>query len=215
MKSLIIKDLYNISHNAKSMFLMLLVMAVIAIPIYGAESYIIISGVLSSMMIVTTFNFDDNSKWTTYALIMPLSRKDIVISKFIVLFFFCIAGVACGFVIGIIGGLITQKLTFDLTSIAILFFMCLVSLVISEILGSISIPLVFKYGAEKGRMLLLISVIIPAGIGFLLYKLIQLLGIAITDQFIFILICVSPLIALLWNYIMFKISYFVFSRQEM
>ena len=78
MKSLILKDLYNIGHNAKSMLLILLVFAVGLIMSSGVESYIISAGVLCSMMIVTTFTFDDNCKWSKYALIMPVCKKDIV-----------------------------------------------------------------------------------------------------------------------------------------
>lgn len=63
MRSLILKDLYNIGHNAKSMLFMLGVLAVVLIPTSGASAYIIVSAILCSMMIVTTFTFDDNSSW--------------------------------------------------------------------------------------------------------------------------------------------------------
>ena len=74
MRSLILKDLYNIGHNAKSMLFMLAVLAVVLIPTSGAPAYIIVSAILCSMMIVTTFTFDDNSKWTRYAMIMPFQK---------------------------------------------------------------------------------------------------------------------------------------------
>jgi ABC-2 type transport system permease protein len=85
MKSLIIKDFYNIGHNAKSMIFILLVLSFGLIPSSGTEGYIIMSGILCSMMIITTFSFDDQSKWLKYAMVMPVTKKDIVISKFIVL----------------------------------------------------------------------------------------------------------------------------------
>ena len=46
MKSLILKDLLNIGHNAKSMFFMLLVFACITIPQGGVETCIVASGIL-------------------------------------------------------------------------------------------------------------------------------------------------------------------------
>ena len=46
MRSLILKDLYNIGHNAKSMLFMLAVLAVVLIPTSGAPSYIIVSAIL-------------------------------------------------------------------------------------------------------------------------------------------------------------------------
>lgn len=56
MKSLILKDLYNIGHNTKSMLFILLVFAVAFIPTSGVGTYIFICGILCSMMIVTTFS---------------------------------------------------------------------------------------------------------------------------------------------------------------
>ncbi|MGM1049297.1 MAG: ABC-2 transporter permease [Bacillota bacterium] len=214
MKSLVLKDLFNIGHNAKSMFLMLLVFAFVLVPLAGLESYIIASGILCSMMIVTTFVFDDNSKWTKYAMIMPFSKKELVASKFIVLLIFSAIGVVVGLILGTIGGVITHKIAFNAESITTLLFMTLAGLVIAEIFGSMSIPLVFKFGAERGRMLLLVSFLVPAAICFGIYQVLVVLGVSLTDQLIFILICCSPLIALIWNYVMYRISYNIFSHQD-
>lgn len=64
-------------------------------------------------------------------------------------------------------------------------------------------------------MLLLVSFLVPAAICFGVYQVLTLLGVALTDQLILILLCCSPLIALLWNYVMYKISYNIFSHQEL
>ena len=61
MKSLVLKDLFNIGHNAKSMLFILVVFAVALIPFSGVEGYIFVCAILCSMMIVTTFSFDDSS----------------------------------------------------------------------------------------------------------------------------------------------------------
>ena len=149
MKSLVLKDLLNIGHNAKSMLFILLVFAIALIPFSGVEGYIFVCAILCSMMIVTTFSFDDNSKWTRYAMIMPVSKKELVGGKFIVLAIFCAVGSLFGLVVGSIGGLITNKITLDLIGIGELLFLTLISWVIALIFGSMSIPLVFKFGAEK------------------------------------------------------------------
>lgn len=166
MKSLVLKDLFNIGHNAKSMLFILVVFAVALIPFSGVEGYIFVCAILCSMMIVTTFSFDDSSKWTRYAMIMPVSKKELVAGKFMVLAIFCAIGSLFGLIIGFIGGLITHKIVLDIVGIGELLFLTLVAWVISLIFGSMSIPLVFKFGAEKGRVLLLVSFLIPAGICF-------------------------------------------------
>lgn len=213
MKSLVLKDLYNIGHNTKSMFFMLLVFAFIFIPFNGPEAYIVTSGILCSMMIITTFSFDEKSKWMKYAMVTPVSKKDLVASKFIVLMIFSAIGVVSGVVIGFVGGIIVHKIDYD--NIFSLPFVALISLIIVEILGSISIPLLFKFGAEKARMLSLISFIIPVVICFGFYSLLIFLGFSFTNNFIFILMCCSPLIGLFWNLIMYKISYAILSKKEL
>ena len=192
MKSLVLKDLFNIGHNAKSMLFILVVFAVALIPFSGVEGYIFVCAILCSMMIVTTFSFDDSSKWTRYAMIMPVSKKELVAGKFMVLAIFCAIGSLFGLIIGFLG-----------------------AWVISLIFGSMSIPLVFKFGAEKGRVLLLVSFLIPAGICFGIYQLLTMLGVALTDQIVFILLCCSPLLALAWCYVMYQISYRIFVKQEL
>ena len=215
MKSLILKDLFNIGHNAKSMLFILVVFAVALIPFSGVEGYIFVCAILCSMMIVTTFSFDDNSKWTRYAMIMPVSKKELVVGKFVVLAIFCAVGSLFGLVIGSIGGFAMRKITFDFAGIGELLFLALAAWVISLIFGSMSIPLVFKFGAEKGRVLLLVSFLILAGICFGIYQLLAMLGVELTDKLVFILLCCSPILALAWCYVMYQISYRIFSRQEL
>lgn len=213
MKSLVIKDLYNIGHNAKSMLFILLVLAFIMIPFGGVYAYIIMSGILCSMMVTTTFSFDDNSKWMKYAMVMPVTKKDIVIGKFVVLLIFSAIGAVSGLVIGSIGGIILHKVSFG--DILTLLLVGVTSLAIAVIIGSMSIPLLFKFGAEKARMLMFISCIVPAAIGFGIYEILTLFDILFTDYSIFIVICCSPLIALAWGLIMYKISYVIFSNKEL
>jgi ABC-2 type transport system permease protein len=216
MKSLIIKDLYNIGHNAKSMIFILLVLSFGLIPSSGTEGYIIMSGILCSMMIITTFSFDDQSKWLKYAMVMPVTKKDIVISKFIVLLIFSAIGAVTGLVIGAIGGTILHKGVFSsVNGMLSLLYTGALSLVISVFAGSMSIPLLLKFGAEKARILMLVSCLIPASIFFGIYKLFTLLGVSFTDQIIFILLCCSPFLALAWNFLMYKISYALFARKEL
>lgn len=134
MKSLVLKDLFNIGHNAKSMLFILVVFAVALIPFSGVEGYIFVCAILCSMMIVTTFSFDDSSKWTRYAMIMPVSKKELVAGKFMVLAIFCAIGSLLGLIIGFIGGLITHKIALDVAGIGELLFLTLVAWVISLIL---------------------------------------------------------------------------------
>jgi ABC-2 type transport system permease protein len=216
MKSLVLKDLYNIGHNAKTMVLILLVVAACMIPFYGVSSYMITSGILCSMMIITTFSFDDNCKWMKYAMVTPVIKKDMVTGKFIVLLIFSAIGAVNGLIIGLIGGIIAHKVHFyNISSVLTLLLISMVSFVIAEVFGSMSIPLLFRFGAEKARMFSFVSCIVPAGICFGIYEILTLFGVSFTDWVINILLCSSPLFALGWNLVMYRISYAVFAKKEL
>ena len=198
MRSLILKDLYNIGHNAKSMLFMLAVLAVVLIPTSGAPAYIIVSAILCSMMIV-----------------MPLSKKNLVAGKYVVMAIFCVIGSLFGLIVSMIAGLALRKMTFDIEGIIELLVLALVALALSLVSGSMSIPLVFKFGAEKARVLLVVSIFVPLAVCFGLYQVLVLLGIELTEQLIFILLCCSPVFALVWCYLMYCICCRIFEKQEL
>ena len=216
MKGLILKDLYNISHNAKSMFFILLFFAVVFLPSSGTQGYMFTCTLLCTMMIVTTFTFDEFSNWTPYALIMPVSRENLVAGKYIVLVIFSAAGTLFGLLAGLIGTRIAgnfvsvsgpaDNLPLGLTAIA--------SLAVSTICGGMSIPLTFRFGPEKGRLLVLVSFFIPSIICYIVYRLLLILGIVLTDELIVLFLYCSPLLALVWNFAMYRISCAILSKKE-
>lgn len=214
MKSLILKDLYNIGHNVKSM-LFLLIVFVALIPSSGIVGYIFACTFLCGTIVVTTFSFDDHSKWTRYAMITPISRKDLVVGKFIVLAIFCVIGSLIGLAIGGIGELILKQDAFGSEGIGELLFSAFAAFLLALSFGSVSIPLIFKFGAENGRLLLLASFLIPAAVCFGIYQLFVLLGLTVTRNLILALLCCSPLIVFLWCYGMYRISYRIFAKQEL
>lgn len=215
MKSLILKDLYNIIHNGKSMLFILVVFAFIILPISDVYEYIFVCAILCSTMILTTFTFDDSSNWNRYAMITPISKKDLVAGKFVVLFLFCTVGTVIGLLFGAAGGMIMNKVMPTSEGWSELLFLALIALAASVVLGSMSIPLVLRFGAEKGRLLLLVSFFVPVVICYSIYRLLSLSGIDMSDMLVFVLLCCSPVFALLWSYIMYKISCVIFERKEL
>ena len=215
MKSLILKDLYNVIHNAKSMLFMLLVFAFIFIPLYGGESYLVTCGIICSMMVITTFSFDERSKWMRYVLITPVTKRDIVVSKFLTLFLLSFLGIATALVLSFFSFLFLHHSSSDiLSSIIQLLFASLISLSLSMTVGGISIPLLFQFGVEKARLLSLVSVLIPAAAIYGTYQLLHFFQIPFTDHTVFLLLCICPFAAVIWDLVMYKISLMIFLRKE-
>lgn len=216
MKSLILKDLYNIGHNARAMLFMLIIFAAFFVPTSGIETYIITSAILCSMMIITTFSFDENSHWIKYAMVTPVTRRDVVAGKFAVLIIFSAIGAFGGIIIGLIAKIITDIFApKEAVNIGVLALVAVAALLIAAIFGSISIPLLFQYGAEKARTLSIISFLLPVAIFYFAYRILAAMGMSITDKTILILLCCSPVIAIVWCLIMYKISFKIFSGKEL
>ncbi len=215
MKSLILKDLYNIGHNSKSMLFMLIVFWFLFVSSNGPTTYIIMCCVLCSMMVVTTFAFDEKAQWTAYAIIMPISKKQIVKSKFIVLLIFTLIGALFGFIFGGIGGIVFQKLDYkSLEDWLTLTASSGVGLVISFLFGSIVIPLIYKFGAEKARVLSMVAFALPIMIFAGLYQLLMMAGVVFNSTIIDIGLIASPVVVLIWSILMYRISYKIFSHKE-
>lgn len=120
MKSLILKDLYNIGHNTKSMLFILAVFAVAFIPTSGVGAYFHLRH-LMQYDDRNHFSFDDNSKWARYAMIMPISKR---FSDWKVYCFsnLCAIGSVFGLAVGLVGGGIAGKITFSPAAIVELLF---------------------------------------------------------------------------------------------
>lgn len=213
MVALILKDIYNLKKYILSMCLMVFVVGLISQNSSSVQSVIPMGGIIFGMMIFTTFSFDDMSNWTKYALVTPVTKKDIVKAKFIVLLILSFIGIIYGLLVTLfIDFFITKSLTLE--NIGIYLIITLLSFSISEIFGSVAMPLVYKFGAEKARNLLLLSYLIPVGVGFAILKIIEFLKITISIKMIVITLFSSPIIALIWSLIMYLISYYLFKKQD-
>ncbi len=216
MKSLIIKDLYNISHNSKSLIMMLLFFAVLFIPTQGISAYVVTSGLLCSIMIVTTFAFDETCNWTKYALITPVTRRDLVLGKFAVLSLFCCFGILNGVVIGGIGGYILSFFRDSVSLNPVEFLLSAVTgICISMLQGSTNVLLLYRFGTEKARIMSLLSFILPTGILAGLYKLLLLSNIAGEQPSFGILASLFVLLTVIWVFFMYRLSYNTFLKQEL
>lgn len=112
--------------------------------------------------------YDEKAKWDRYALTMPVSRADLVLSKYALSI---IAGVFSGIVFLIVAFINGEPLA-DVTMRAVVYF-C-----IGTLITSVTMPIIFKLGTERGRIACMAVYIIPfAGI-----LLLSKMGVKITTQ---------------------------------
>ena len=135
MKALLLKDSYVL---LKQMKLFLVLMAVFAaVP---SSSLVSFAFIYSAMLPYTALAFDERAKWDTLATMMPYTSFDIVASKY-VLGNLCTGGI---FLVAMAGRLVTWRAK----EIPMLLMLASAGL----LLMALTLPLMFKWGVEKGRM---------------------------------------------------------------
>lgn len=214
MKSLLLKDLYNISHNAKSMLFILAMIALIIVPTSGAPTYTISCSILCAMMIMTTFTFDEASGWTAYALILPVTRRAVVRAKYAALAVFCTAGSLFGLAVSALVSLCAVGRMTELNSPLVVLAMLPVGWAVAFAMGSMAIPLAYKYGAEHARVLLFAAFMAPAMLVIAVIGMMAVLEVSLSGAAVTALVCASPLAALAWGYVMYRAACRVFEKKE-
>ncbi|HIS12562.1 MAG TPA: ABC-2 transporter permease [Candidatus Onthocola stercoravium] len=161
MLGLVKKDLLMIKGNIRQVILFLVVFLVLA---FQENNIIVIVPVFVSMMVfITTFSYDEYNKWDAYAIALPISRKNIVKSKYIASVILWLIALLVTVVITVIMGIIGQNINyFEMFGMIL---GCVFSIVLLE---AIMFPLIFKFGVEKGRIGLFVGVFaIAALLGFI------------------------------------------------
>lgn len=145
MKALVMKDAYVLWKQLRIYVLVLAVMSLVG----GAFNNIFVV-VWCSMLPYTAIAYDERSRWGRMAAMMPYTRRDIVLSKY-VLGWICMAGAAAlGIAVQTAAALVGREGP-DLV------------LLLTSLLGGvaaldITLPMIFRFGVEKGRLVFMIVI---------------------------------------------------------
>ncbi len=156
MWGLIRKDLYSLSSSVKSIVLLMIVFGVIFIPQSGGFAFISVTVFIMASLVISTISLDNAVMWDKYALTLPLSRQDIVKSKYVLLLLLSIIGV----VIGLAACAIYETVVNE-NSLAEMLQMGLLMATMAVAIFSIVLPIIYKYGVEKARMLMVLCIFLP------------------------------------------------------
>ncbi len=220
ISGLITKDLLQLKSYRKTLIIFILIFVFTGIAQETTKSVGVMIAVMLTlgfgMFGMATFNYDEQSKADRYILTFPLTKKEILISKYI----FIISSTIIGAIVGIIASfLIVFIIDKQLPS-----FYDYINVALAGILGvglieAIQIPCVYKWGAEKGR----IQMFIVAAIIILLIGGIFLVGentninLPISDilnTIINFLPVILILATLIIYYISYRVSYRIYKNKE-
>lgn len=162
MKGLLIKDILTLKKQGKLLAILLAFYVVLGLAMNEMAAFGSMVIVVCAMLPVTAMSYDERAGWDKYALSMPVTRRDIVLSKYVLGLIFCAIAVVVVAAFGVathpeqIAGSLASALVMGATGL---------------IFQSILFPLFFKYGVERGRLLMLAVILLPAGLGILLARM--------------------------------------------
>lgn len=173
MRGLIIKDLLSIKRIAFLLLMLAFVWA--ACPFFPSDAAIcaiFVFFIMGAALPTMVMQSDEPNHWNTYVLSLPISVRTLVLSKYILVILVDLAG----FMLAAAAVIRASKLTGEMTiRDSMLLSISVGSLVL--LLLSAVMPILYRFGAEKSRILLGLSGIVP----LLLYNIGKMLGISVPD----------------------------------
>lgn len=168
MLGLIKKDFLLIKANLKSMVIIFIVYLILAFQ--GTFDVTFIVPLIGIMLFISTFSYDDFNNWNSYAVTLPNGRKNVVRAKYI-------ASIILTVILGVIALAIGVGISYTKTNSINLDE--IISSLMGTMLSSVIIiallyPIVFKFGATNGRIILFAVVFGAAGIGALIAQFVDM-----------------------------------------
>lgn len=211
MKGLIVKDFTYIKNYWKT-YLLAIILGIIptAFINYDPNFMLIISMLIIFIISINTFSFDKENNWNKYALTMPVSRRDIVRAKYMLNIIGLLLGSILGFLLTLIGNFF-YKIDLDFNNFINIL---IISMAFFLILSAIDLPTLFKWGTNKGKIVLMIVLFTLIAIIFQIIEKAYnyILNISSIDTIKLNLLII--LISILIYFISYKISLYIMSKKE-
>ena len=153
MKGLLIKEFYSVKTLAKQYLVVIVAMGVWCGFVKNPSFFPMIMSMYGAMTILTSMSYDEMVHFDKFEMTLPLSRSQVVISRYLLLGILVLIGGAVGmagdFLIRTAVSGIKGDLWEDfISSCAVVAFFLLAF--------SILLPITFKMGVEKARMVLVV-----------------------------------------------------------
>lgn len=168
MKGLLWKDLYNLSGQLR----MYIVFPIMGLFLSYTNKDLEFMSFLFAMLIISTlissFAYDDMADFNTYALAFPIRKLDMVLSKYVLSLIMLVVSIVLYMVMVVLLTLLFGADYFGGVDYVQSFIFIVATVCSLEVVCCILMPLLFKYGSEKGRIMLFAFFMAIAAGGFIL-----------------------------------------------
>jgi len=209
MLGLIKKDFLIMKANFKSMAIIFIIY--IALAVQGTFDATFVVPLIGIMLFISTFSYDDFNNWNAYAVTLPDGRKNVVRAKYLSSIIFIV-------ILGIISLVLSIAINYTKTNsinseevISSLMGTALSCVIIISLLY----PIIFKFGATNGRIILFGVIFGIAGIGALIAQFVDMTFlIDMINELDNAPIIGIPIISIMFLYISYLIAYQIYQNKE-
>lgn len=211
IKSLLLKDFYNLRRSTLFIIAMdAILYSVIFLPTSGPVAYTMISVLMLSAVSVTSFIYDDNSGWETYALATPISRRDLLLSKFLLILIYTLIGLVIGLTVSAIWFVFNP----DTMYVWFYWWSCLLIFCYSLDMGSIYLYVISKFGLGSSKLLVIGFFVVPIVIIGMIVDWLTGIGVVISEAQIQMIILFQPLVTLVISWLSYHFSYKAIMKKD-
>lgn len=155
MKSLLLKDFYNLARSGRVYLAILLLYSILSY-FNGGSMMLVIATVLSLTLPMTALGYDEKDQWDALCLTMPLTPFTIVLEKYILALTCCTLGILLGggggWILGQLGNH-GQSEGYPATVGAIFLIVLLYN--------AVTLPVNLRMGVERGRFVSVLLLMLP------------------------------------------------------
>lgn len=156
MKGLLLKDFYMITKYCRGILLIMLMFMTIDIVSGNPVTdfvFMMYPFIIIGMIPVTLISYDERERWNIYSLVLPYSKKEIVSSKYLTGLLVNIPTAVLYCAVYSAKMLINGEFLTEVVVSMIIMMLCA-----GILFPSFVLPFIFKLGAEKGRIVYLITI---------------------------------------------------------
>lgn len=163
MKALLLKDFLTLSKMIRSIVIIMLILT--CVPQLNMAVFFM---VYCAMLPVTALGYDERTKWDVQAAMMPYRPWEIVVGKYVLGYILLVAATALALLVGTIVTRITgSPMTTDQYLTVVIYAMA------TTVFQAVTMPLAFRFGTEKGRLIFGIGFGVAFGVLFALVPLLN------------------------------------------
>lgn len=158
MSGLLVKEYYILRRHLKQYVLLIIFFGALSIFMDSVIYFQAMTTMSFCMLVFTGMSYDAAAGWDKFALTMPVSRKDVVLSKYMS----CVIYAVSAIVVSILFSVIINNI-YPMEEVGLMLMAALAAtlLCLMLIIYSILLPMIFKLGIEKARILMIAVIIIP------------------------------------------------------